>query len=100
MDFALIVLCFLFVCKSWALTGDSLPVSMTGAVVPIINKDTNMLLDEDGRERYFHGTNVVVKGPPYYPKLDSFHSEISFCDEDMELLRSMGHNIIRLSLPW
>lgn len=68
--------------------------------IPTIDSQTNMILDEDGRERFFHGTNVVMKGPPYHPKTDSFDSEISFCDEDMELLRSMGHNSIRLSLPW
>ncbi len=59
-----------------------------------------MMMDEDGRERFFHGTNIVVKGPPYYPMTDSFNNEMSFSDEDMELLRSMGHNTIRLSLPW
>lgn len=68
--------------------------------IPTIDSKTNMIIDEDGRERFFHGTNIVVKGPPYHPQMNSFDSEISFCDEDMELLQSMGHNTIRLSLPW
>ena len=77
-----------------------LPASITGKFIPTVDSHTNMIIDEDGRERYFHGTNVVFKGPPYYPKLDSFDNEISFCDEDMALLKSMGHNQIRLSVPW
>ena len=68
--------------------------------IPTIDSLTNMIIDDDGRERFFHGTNIVVKGQPYHPQTDSFDSEMSFCDEDMELLRSMGHNSIRLSLPW
>ena len=77
-----------------------LPPSITGNLIPTIDSHTNMVVDQDGRERFFHGTNVVFKGPPYYPKLDTFDNELSFCDEDLELVRSMGHNQIRLSLPW
>lgn len=78
----------------------NLPESITGKFVPLVDSRTNMILDEDGRERYFHGTNVVFKASPYYPKTDSFDPMTSFCDEDMELLQSMGHSTIRLSLPW
>eukprot|EP00047_Mylnosiga_fluctuans_P012814 m.27931 g.27931 ORF g.27931 m.27931 type:complete len:502 (-) comp4477_c0_seq1:131-1636(-) len=58
------------------------------------------LLDQDGRERIFHGTNIVFKGPPYHPSVDAFDAQFSFCDEDMALLQSMGYNSIRLSVPW
>jgi endoglycosylceramidase len=78
----------------------ALPSSITGRFIPTINADTNMMIDADGRERFFHGTNIVYKAAPYHPSLQSFNSETSFCDEDMDLLRSMGHNSIRLSVPW
>ena len=94
-----IIPCLVVGVVSHALSTD-LPASITGKFIPTINSQTNMMVDEDGRERYFHGTNVVFKGYPYHPKLDSFNNEISFCDEDMQLLKSMGHNQIRLSVPW
>jgi hypothetical protein len=77
-----------------------LPPSITGKFIPTIDSKTNMIVDEDNRERFFHGTNIVYKGAPYYPTVDSFNNEVSFCEEDMELLQSMGMNTIRLSLPW
>ncbi len=59
---------------------------------------TRRLKDTNGRERVFHGTNVVFKAPPYHPTLDTFDSALSFCDDDMALLQSMGLNSIRLSV--
>ena len=61
---------------------------------------SNLIYDEVGRERYFHGTNIVYKEHPFHPSLSGFDSQTSFVDEDMDLLRSMGHSSIRLSVPW
>ena len=58
------------------------------------------MIDAHGRERIFHGTNIVVKGAPYHPTTDVFDSQWSFVDEDMALLKSMGYNSIRFSVPW
>ena len=53
------------------------------------------MTDRLGRERYFHGLNVVVKGPPWIPRTDRFDPKWSFAEKDMEVLRSLGLNAIR-----
>ena len=59
-----------------------------------VNPDTNMLVDSMGRERFFHGTNVVMKKYPYYP-LSTGTSHV-FNEIDMQILQSLGLNSIRL----
>ncbi|XP_004343119.1 endoglycoceramidase [Capsaspora owczarzaki ATCC 30864] len=58
------------------------------------------LADSDGRERYFHGLNVVFKGPPYIPIIDSFDPYLSFSQQDVDALTSFGLNAIRLGVMW
>ena len=60
----------------------------------------NRILDSYNRECYFHGLNVVYKSPPYLPITDHFDANLSFSIQDMELLNSMGLNIIRLGVEW
>ena len=62
-----------------------------------VNPNTNMLVDSLGRERFFHGTNVVVKGYPYYP-LSTGEGHNVFNETDMELLQSLGLNSVRLGM--
>ena len=62
-----------------------------------VNPDTNMLLDSQGRERFFHGTNVVVKHKPFHPELNGY-SKDSFSEIDMKILQSLGLNTIRLGM--
>jgi len=53
-------------------------------------------VDGFNRERYFHGVNVVVKGPPWMPNITGpFDPFWSFVDEDMQLLLENGLNGIR-----
>ncbi len=78
----------------------ALPQSITGKLSLTVEKQNQALVDTDGRERLFHGTNIVVKGPPYHPEVNFFDAQNSFCDEDMALVKSMGYNVIRLSVPW
>lgn len=59
-----------------------------------------VFVDESGRERQFHGTNVAVKGPPWHPTLDGFDDLTSLVAEDFELMRSAGLNVIRLNVAW
>jgi endoglycosylceramidase len=56
--------------------------------------------DADGRERYFHGTNCVVKGPPYHPDPDNFDTLVSLTDRDFAILADAGVNVIRLGMMW
>ena len=60
-----------------------------------MNTTTNKMVDSFGRERYFHGINVVVKGPPWIPNTQKFSSDWSFTDEDMKLLNELGVNVVR-----
>lgn len=53
------------------------------------------MVDRYGRERYFHGINVVVKGPPWIPNTQKFSRDWSFTDEDMQLLKELGANAVR-----
>eukprot|EP00928_Gymnodinium_smaydae_P079716 TRINITY_DN63575_c0_g1_i1.p1 TRINITY_DN63575_c0_g1~~TRINITY_DN63575_c0_g1_i1.p1 ORF type:complete len:516 (-),score=85.19 TRINITY_DN63575_c0_g1_i1:191-1738(-) len=57
-------------------------------------------VDEDGRERLFHGVNAVMKGFPWLPQLHGFDPEMSLSEVDMEMLSNLGFNVIRLGLMW
>ncbi|KAJ7545001.1 hypothetical protein O6H91_09G102300 [Diphasiastrum complanatum] len=65
-----------------------------------INTDTGRIQDSYGRERVFHGLNVVVKGPPWLPDVDAFDPLHSFCDRDIVLMQSWGMNVVRLAVMW
>ena len=61
-----------------------------------VNTSTHRIVDpEEGRERYFHGVNVVVKGPPWLPELREFDPLKSFVEKDMQTLQELGLNAIR-----
>ena len=60
-----------------------------------VNNSTHRIVDTDGRERYFHGVNVVVKGPPWLPELQEFDPLKSFVEKDMQTLQELGLNAIR-----
>lgn len=53
-----------------------------------------------GRELVFHGTNVVVKGPPWLPRRDRFDPATSLVDKDFSYMRQVGINLIRLGVMW
>ena len=56
-----------------------------------------VMVDSYGRQRAFHGTNCVVKGPPWIPSRDGFDQFTSLTAKDFELMRSAGVNAIRLA---
>lgn len=59
-----------------------------------------VMVDSHGRQRAFHGTNCVVKGPPWIPSRDGFDQFTSLTARDFELMRSAGVNGIRLGVMW
>mmetsp|Transcript_69703 Transcript_69703/g.167327 ORF Transcript_69703/g.167327 Transcript_69703/m.167327 type:complete len:530 (-) Transcript_69703:13-1602(-) len=59
-----------------------------------------VLVDSFGRERAFHGTNVIVKGPPWLPSRDGFDGQTSLTAEDFHYMQSAGLNVIRLGVMW
>ena len=56
--------------------------------------------DSGNRTLLFHGVNVVHKGFPYIPITSRFDSNFSFAVEDVDFLRSIGCNAIRLGIIW
>ena len=53
---------------------------------------------DDGRYAIFHGVNVVVKLPPFIPDTEHFDPYISFTDKDIEILKRLGINLVRLGI--
>eukprot|EP00927_Polykrikos_kofoidii_P076453 TRINITY_DN7354_c1_g1_i1.p1 TRINITY_DN7354_c1_g1~~TRINITY_DN7354_c1_g1_i1.p1 ORF type:complete len:546 (+),score=79.62 TRINITY_DN7354_c1_g1_i1:48-1640(+) len=60
----------------------------------------HVLVDSVGRERAFHGTNAIVKGPPWIPSRDGFDGLTSLTAEDFTYMRHAGLNVIRLGVMW
>ena len=57
-------------------------------------------LDESGRSRLFHGTNALVKGPPWHPDPETFSPDVSMAEHDFEVMQSLGLNVLRLGIMW
>lgn len=75
-------------------------IGIIGLVNGYISVEDNRLKDEYGRERLFHGVNIVYKDKPWHPDLKVFNYQYSYCEEDMKLLRNWGFNAIRLGVMW
>ena len=85
-----------------------------------LDPHTKRFIDVYGRERYFHGLNVVYKSWPYLPMFPQFdpqvrrpcaavrsvracpcnvlYLQLSFAEKDMAYFQSWGLNIIRLGV--
>ena len=61
--------------------------------------NTFIRLDDD-RYAIFHGVNVVVKLPPFIPDTEKFDPYFSFTDEDIQILKRLGINLVRLGIIW
>ena len=59
-----------------------------------------MFVDPNGRERFFHGLNVIQKGEPWYPVYEGFNVNTSFSDVDMSRWEEWGFNAVRLGVEW
>ncbi|KAI1916557.1 hypothetical protein LOZ52_002830 [Ophidiomyces ophidiicola] len=68
--------------------------------VSLVNQNTNQIVDEFGRTRFFHGTNAVKKGPPYYLPSKWQPGVVSFGERDVQNMRDLGMNIVRLGHSW
>jgi endoglycosylceramidase len=65
-----------------------------------VNLKNGKLYDSKNRELTLHGTNVVVKTPPYIPTIGEYNSVSSFGPEDIKNLKENGFNAIRLGVMW
>ncbi|KYK59924.1 cellulase [Drechmeria coniospora] len=70
------------------------------ARISLVNQDSHQIIDEFGRTRFFHGTNVVMKEPPWYRPFEWQPSRSSFGKKDVENLRDLGLNVVRLGHSW
>jgi endoglycosylceramidase len=61
-----------------------------------VDQTSQQLIDAEGRSRWFHGTNMVKKAFPWHVDIDNFVPNWSLVDKDIELLRTMNINSVRL----
>lgn len=74
-----------------AVSGDSKRISLKQK-----SSGERTFVDSEGREVIFHGVNAIVKGPPWIPSTDVWDGETSLSDKDLDDLKSLGLNVIRL----
>ena len=74
-------------------------LAAVAALDPVIVKN-GAFFDSSGRQVLFRGVNVVYKDPPWIPTVKTFHSNLSFVEDDAKLLASVGVNLIRLGIMW
>lgn len=65
-----------------------------------VNQNTHQLVDEFGRTRFFHGTNVVMKEAPWYRPLNWTPGVSSFGEQDVQNMHDLGLNVVRLGHSW
>ena len=80
-----------------AATISGFPVENDASLLISVNPERQQLVDSLGRERFFHGTNVVVKHFPFHPTLEGYTND-SFSEVDMKILQDLGLNVIRLGM--
>lgn len=80
---------------SVARAGDLLPVRLRPKPT-----GERSFVDSAGRERYFHGTNAIGKGPPWIPATDVYSPDLSLVAQDFEIMRGMGLSMLRLGTMW
>lgn len=65
-----------------------------------VNQDIHQIVDEFGRTRFFHGTNVVMKEPPWYRPAEWVPGTPSFGEQDVKNMQALGLNVVRLGHHW
>ena len=82
-----------------ALSGSNTRAAQAGDISPV-SVMSRTFVDAQGRARFFRGVNVVFKDPPYFPSVVDFDPNLSFMEVDVDLLASMGVNLVRLGVMW
>ena len=65
-----------------------------------VDPKTRSLRDKLGRHLILHGVNVVYKIAPYIPDMETFDSQNSLTDTDIQNLTDWGFNFVRLGVMW
>jgi endoglycosylceramidase len=63
-----------------------------------VDQPSQQLIDAEGRSRWFHGTNIVKKAFPWHVDVENFVPNWSLVDKDIELLKTMNINSVRLGM--
>ncbi|KAL3693190.1 hypothetical protein R1sor_006841 [Riccia sorocarpa] len=96
-------LIFVFLACAWVLQARGVvkdAAAARAATTFHVDPESGRIQDGSGRERIFHGLNVVVKGSPWHPRLEAFDPQFSFTNADIALLREWGMNVVRLGIMW
>ena len=73
-------------------------VAQTGRIS--VNPNSRLMQDAAGRSVIFHGVNVVYKVAPYIPQRETFDSQLSLTDVELDDLVKWGFNFVRLGVMW
>jgi endoglycosylceramidase len=65
-----------------------------------VDPETNMFVDDTGRERFYHGLNVIYKKDPWYAPFEGYDVNTTFSDIDMKMWEEWGFNAVRLQCQW
>jgi endoglycosylceramidase len=65
-----------------------------------VDSKNRLLRDPQNRHLIMHGVNVVYKIPPYIPDQETFDSQSSLNDRDIQDLSDWGFNLVRLGVMW
>jgi endoglycosylceramidase len=88
------------VIMTWRVAAAAAVLACCAAAAAISVNERQRLVDGAGREVFFHGANMVAKGPPYLPERRRFNAETSFVAQDMALFQALGLNAVRLGNMW
>lgn len=61
-----------------------------------VDQATQHFIDAQGRTRFFHGTNMVMKRFPWHHDVEKFVPSWSIVDKDIEVMKALNINSIRL----
>lgn len=76
------------------------PVQLDAITLQQRAGEHRVFVDVFGRERLFHGSSAVVKGPPWVPDSHTFSRDISMTTEDFAWMSKLGLNVLRLGVLW
>ncbi|GJJ78586.1 endoglycosylceramidase [Entomortierella parvispora] len=65
-----------------------------------VDPASQQFIDANGRSRFFHGTNMIKKVPPYHADINQFDPGYSLVDRDIQVLKDLNINSIRLGVQW
>lgn len=61
-----------------------------------VDQASQQFIDAQGRSRHFHGTNMVKKKYPWHLDINNFVAGYSLVDRDIQHLKDLNINVIRL----